>query len=193
MRIVIIKNRGQYNHLIWRCLRELNVNADLLDNKVNPEDVDANGIIISGGPYSVYEAIDDFKKMGNCRKIVECAYENEIPLLGICLGLQTIAYIFGGRVGKGKKAEYGETTVYIENEDEILRGFGSKIMVWASHKDEVKDMPKGFERLAYSDICEVEAIKHKIKPIYGVQWHPEVSHTEKGRELFMNFIKVCRS
>ncbi len=193
MKIVVIKNKGQYNHLIWRCLRELNIDAELLDNRIEPKNIDTDGIVIAGGPYSVYAAINDFEKMGNCRKIIEYAYENEIPLLGICLGLQAIAYIFGGKVGKGEKAEYGETIVYIEKENDILKGLGNKLRVWASHKDEVKEVPKDFERLAYSDICQVEAMGHKAKPIYGVQWHPEVVHSEKGKELFMNFIEICKS
>ena len=76
-------------------------------------------------------------------------------------------------------------------EDDILRGLGPRTTVWASHADEVAILPEGFAHLARSEVCEIEAMRHPTKPIYGVQWHPEVSHTEKGEELFINFLEVC--
>jgi GMP synthase (glutamine-hydrolysing) len=81
--------------------------------------------------------------------------------------------------------------VEVVEEDDILKGLGPVISTWASHADEVTSLPPGFIRLARSPICEVEAMKHPEKPIYGVQWHPEVAHTDRGEELFLNFFEVC--
>ena len=90
-----------------------------------------------------------------------------------------------------QKGGYAEIEVEVLEEDDILRGLGPKTTVWASHADEVAILPDGFIHLARSDVCEIEAMRHPTKPIYGVQWHPEVSHTKKGEELLMNFFEVC--
>ena len=115
----------------------------------------------------------------------------DVPILGICLGHQLIAKTFGGEVGSGEHGGYADVEIEVIDEDDILRGIGPKTSVWASHADEVTVMPEEFIQLARSDICEIEAMCHSTKPIYGVQWHPEVAHTDKGEELFMNFFEVC--
>jgi len=127
-------------------------------------------------------------RIGNCKQYVR---EIELPILGICLGHQLIAETFGGAVGKGASGGYAHVTVEIIEPDDILAGIGPTITAWASHADEVSRLPNNFIKLARSAICEIEAMKHPSKPIYGVQWHPEVAHTEAGNTLVLNFLKIC--
>ena len=182
MKIYVIYNFGQYNHLIHRVLRDLGVNSKLVNNTTPVSELmDANGIVIGGGP--------SLEKTGNCEAYVK---ELEVPILGICLGHQLIAKIFGGEVGKGKVGGFAEVKVKIVKKDPLFDGLPEELKVWASHNDEVKKMPKDFELLAKSDVCEIEAFKHKKRPIYGLQWHPEVYHSEKGEEIYKNFVKICK-
>ncbi len=176
----MVYNLGQYNHLIHRTLRDLGVESKLISNETPLEEIDADGLVIGGGP--------SIEKSGRSLEYVKL----EIPILGVCLGHHIIAVAFGGEVGKGKVGGYAEVEVEILEQNEIFKGFPSKIKVWASHMDEVKRMPESFKLLAKSDICNIEAMRHKKKPIFGVQWHPEVYHSQFGVELYKNFIKICR-
>jgi GMP synthase (glutamine-hydrolysing) len=115
-----------------------------------------------------------------------------IPVLGICLGLHIIATKFGGEVQQGPRGGYGPVEVNICEHNDILSGYPEKINVWASHADEVVRIPKGFTRLAQSSICNAEAIALPEKHIYGLQWHPEVSHTFEGKRVFENFDRITR-
>lgn len=183
MNILVINNYGQFCHLIHRTIRDLEVNTSIISNTSSVEEIlskEPNGLVLSGGP--------SLERAGNCEQYIK---EIDIPILGICLGHQLIAKTFGGDVAQGKYGGYAQVEVEILEEDEILQGMSPKTYVWASHADEVKTLPDGFIRLARSHICEIEAMKHDKKPLYGVQWHPEVAHTEKGKELFLNFFKVC--
>ena len=180
MRIYVVYNLGQYNHLIHRTLRDLGVESKLISNETPLEEIDADGLVIGGGP--------SIEKSGRSLEYVKL----EIPILGVCLGHHIIAVAFGGEVGKGKVGGYAEVEVGILEQNEIFKGFPSKIKVWASHMDEVKRMPESFKLLAKSDICNIEAMRHKKKPIFGVQWHPEVYHSQFGVELYKNFIKICK-
>jgi GMP synthase (glutamine-hydrolysing) len=128
-------------------------------------------------------------RIGNCKLYVK---ETGLPILGICLGHQLIAETFGGAVNKGAFGGYAHVTVEILEPDDILVDMGPTITTWASHADEVIRLPNDFTKLARSEICEIEAMKHLNKPIYGVQWHPEVAHTEGGSTLLLNFIKICK-
>jgi GMP synthase (glutamine-hydrolysing) len=182
VKIYIIYNLGQYNHLIHRTLRDLGVESKLVDNTTPVEELgDADGIVIGGGP--------SLEKTGNCELYLR---ELDVPIVGICLGHQLIAKVFGGEVGKGQMGGYSEVKIRILEDDEIFEGIPKEFRAWASHMDEVKILPKDFIKLAESDICKIEAMKHKEKPVYGVQWHPEVYHTEKGVEFYSNFVKICR-
>jgi GMP synthase (glutamine-hydrolysing) len=116
-----------------------------------------------------------------------------MPILGICLGLQVMAKAYGGAVRTGSAGGYAAVEIEILDEDDILKGLGPVTKVWASHADEVSKLPTDFVRLARSNICEIEAMKHKEKPLYGVQWHPEVSHTQRGNDLLRNFFHVCET
>lgn len=184
--ILIMDNGGQYVHRIWRTLRYLGVGARVIPNTMSLEEIKAmkpKGIIFSGGP--------DIERTGNCEAILEHYDEFNVPILGICLGHQLIARHFGGRVGKGDKAEYSLVEVQIVMEDEMFRGLPGRLKVWESHMDEVKGLPPGFTLLARSDTCPIEAMKHENLPIYGVQFHPEVAHTERGADIYRNFAKLC--
>jgi GMP synthase (glutamine-hydrolysing) len=181
--VLVINNYGQFAHLIHRAVRDLGIRCELVKNTLSVDELlrqGPDGLILSGGP--------TMDRIGNCKQYVK---EIELPILGICLGHQLIAETFGGAVGKGVSGGYAHVTVEIIEPDDILVGMGPTIVAWASHADEVLRLPDDFVKLARSEICEVEAMKHPSKPIYGVQWHPEVAHTEAGNTLLLNFVKIC--
>ncbi|HNX17248.1 MAG TPA: GMP synthase subunit A [Methanoregula sp.] len=180
--ICVVNNYGQFNHLIHRTLRDLDIEVELVPNTTPKEEIKSKyrGIILGGGP-----AIE---RAGNCAEYLDLG----LPVLGICLGLHIIAKKFGGDVRPGKSGGYGSVEVRISDNDEILEGYPKKIPVWASHADEVCMIPEGFILLASSDICDVEAIACPQKKIYGLQWHPEVSHSHDGGRVYENFNRICR-
>ncbi|MGA2162823.1 MAG: GMP synthase subunit A [Methanoregula sp.] len=180
--ICVVNNYGQFNHLIHRALRDLDIDVALIPNTTPKEEVMAGyrGIILGGGP-----AIE---RSGKCAEYLDLG----LPVLGICLGLHIIAKKFGGEVHPGKSGGYGFVEVSICDYDDILAGYPEKIPVWASHADEVCRVPEGFTLLARSGICEVEAIACPKRRIYGLQWHPEVSHTVDGKRVYENFDAICR-
>ena len=179
-KIVVVDNHGQFTHLEHRALRDLGVEAELIDNDTPPEEVDADGIVLSGGP--------DMDRIGHSPAYLE----GDRPVLGICLGMQIMAEELGGRVGGGEYGGYADVTVEIEDdEDPLVGSLSPETRVWASHADEVKEVPDGFERTATSDVCGVEAMSDTDRDLYGVQWHPEVAHTEAGDEIFENFVSIC--
>lgn len=184
-KVVVIANRGQYNHRIYRTLKYLGVDASLVQNTITPQEIEkaeVDGIVIGGGQY--------LETSGNSRGIIE-HFAGKIPILGICLGHQLMAKIYGGEVRTAPVGEYAEAEIIVDSEDEILKGLGPSFKAWVSHKDEVSVLPKGFVRLAHSKTCDIEAMAHTRYPLYGVQFHPEVEHTPKGPELFKNFIRIC--
>jgi len=179
-RIVVIDNHGQFTHLEHRALRDAGVDTEIVDNETPPEEIDADGLVLSGGP-----AIE---RTGRCDEYLEL----DVPVLGICLGMQFIAHALGGRVGEGDYGGYADVEVDILDEDDPLVGsLAPTTHVWASHADEVKELPEGFTHTATSDVCDIEAMSNVEEELYGVQWHPEVAHTEQGQEVFENFIARC--
>ncbi len=179
--IVVVDNHGQFTHLEQRALRDLGVDVELIDNETPPDEVDADGIVLSGGP--------DMDDIGNSPAYLE----DGRPVLGICLGMQIMAAELDGTVGSGEYGGYADVTVEILEEDDPLTGsLAPETRVWASHADEVKTLPSGFTLTAKSDVCGVEAMSDTDRDLYGVQWHPEVAHTEEGEEVFENFLEICR-
>ncbi|WP_123538249.1 GMP synthase subunit A [Halosimplex salinum] len=179
-RIDVIDNHGQFTHLEQRALRDLGVDVELVDNETPPEEIDADGLVLSGGP-----SID---RIGNCPDYLDL----DVPVLGICLGHQVIARELGGEVGEGDYGGYADVTVdVLDDTDPLLGSLAPSVRVWASHADEVVRVPDGFERTAESDICAVEAMSDVDRNLYGVQFHPEVAHTERGDEVFENFLAIC--
>ena len=179
-RIVVIDNHGQFTHLEHRALRDLGVDTELIDNDVEPREVEADGIVLSGGP-----AMD---RAGRSAEYLD----RDVPVLGICLGMQLIATELGGTVGSGDYGGYADVTVEIlDDEDPLIGSLAPDTRVWASHADEVKTVPDGFSHTGTSDVCGIEAMSDTDRDLYGVQWHPEVIHTEQGEELFENFVDIC--
>jgi GMP synthase (glutamine-hydrolysing) len=181
-RIVVIDNHGQFTHLEGRALRDVGVDVDIVDNDTPPADVvsEADGVVLSGGP--------SMERVGRSREYLDL----EIPVFGICLGMQLIADELGGQVGGGDYGGYADVDVDIVDEhDPLVGSLAPQVRVWASHADEVKEVPDGFAQTATSDVCAVEAMSDTDRDLYGVQWHPEVAHTERGEEVFENFRAIC--
>jgi GMP synthase (glutamine-hydrolysing) len=180
-RIVVVDNHGQFTHLEHRALRDLGVDTDLVDNDTPAVEIDADGIVLSGGP--------DMDRVGRSAAYLDL----DVPVLGICLGMQFIAAELGGDVGSGEYGGYADVTVDITDEaDPLVGSLAPETRVWASHADEVKTLPEGFVRTAMSDVCGTEAMSDTDRDLYGVQWHPEVAHTEEGQAVFENFLEICR-
>jgi GMP synthase (glutamine-hydrolysing) len=184
MKILVINNHGQYNHRIYRSLHYLKIPSEIVPNSTSIEKIKEKkpiGLILGGGP--------SIERSGNSESYVK---ELDCPILGICLGHQIIAHAFGGKIGAAGIESYAKIRINILDENDILKGFGKTADVWASHKDEVCKPPQNFKVLASSEICGVEAMKHNTQPIYGIQFHPEVHHTENGAKIFENFYEVCK-
>ncbi|MEN6610315.1 MAG: GMP synthase subunit A [Methanoregulaceae archaeon] len=178
--IFVVNNYGQFNHLIHRALRDLEIEVTMIPNTTSPDEVagGCRGIILGGGPA--------LERAGYCADYLNLG----LPVLGVCLGLHIIATASGGTVRPGHSGGYGAVEVEIGDPDDILAGYPEKIQVWASHADEVSSVPAGYKILAHSDICSTEAIANVGKHIYGIQWHPEVSHTHDGNRVYQNFNRI---
>ena len=182
--ILIIDMGSQYTHVIWRTCRDLGQEGKIVPKSISRDELDAAGaVILSGGPSSVTK--DDFHSLP--------AFIREKPadkaVLGICLGHQLLAHTLGGKVVKGKNAEYGISKIEVDKPGELLAGVPTPFNAWVSHFDEVREMPKGFASLAHSDTCAHEAMEMPLKKIFSVQFHPEVWHTEHGEKILENFLK----
>jgi GMP synthase (glutamine-hydrolysing) len=187
MKILVIANRGQYNHRIYRTLKYLGAETKLVQNSISVDEVKEegpDGIVVGGGPF--------LNEIGNSGDIIKHFYK-EMPILGICLGQQLIAKQFGGDVRTAEVGEYADCEIIVDTENEILKGVGPRFNAWVSHKDEVSGLPRDFIKLAHSDTCEFEAIAHREYPLYGVQFHPEVEHTPVGPEIFKNFMRIIKT
>jgi GMP synthase (glutamine-hydrolysing) len=190
--ILVLDFGGQYCHLIGRRIRENDVYSEIVPHDISPEEVSAlsqkfnvKGLIFSGGPSSVYES--------DAPKLHPLILEVNLPILGLCYGHQLLAQITGSKVEPATCKEYGIAQVTIDKPVGILEGLSNSEQVWMSHGDTVFAPPPEIESLAHTENCPVAAFRHKTKPIYGLQWHPEVIHTEKGMRMLQNFIfQVCK-
>jgi GMP synthase (glutamine-hydrolysing) len=189
--ILVLDFGGQYCNLIARRIREHKVYSEIVPCDITPEEIEklnknmnVKGLILSGGPWSVYEK--------GAPKFDPRILKLGIPVLGLCYGHQLIAYLSKGKVEPGTKREYGIAQIIIDKPVGILKGLSQEEKVWMSHGDTVYELPEDFEVLAYTENCPVAAFRNKEKRIYGLQWHPEVVHTEKGMKMLSNFIfEVC--
>lgn len=188
--VLVIDFGGQYNQLIARRVREHHIYCEVVSYKTPVEEIAARrpkGIIFTGGPDSVY--LDGAPRMD--RRIFELG----VPVLGICYGVQFMSYALGGEICSaedGSLSEFGRTQTFVDSSAEIFSGFGGEIVTWMSHNDYIKRLPEGFEGIAHTSKCPYAAIADKARKLYGVQFHPEVSHTERGSEVIGNFLyKVC--
>jgi len=185
-KIVVLDFGSQYSHLICRRIREFSVYAELVPYDISYDELqklNPVGIIFSGGPSSVYnsDAPNPEAKI----------FEMDLPLLGICYGHQLIVNKFGGKVKRANK-EYGSSLLTIDNDEDLLNGVGKSVRAWMSHGDEAEQIPKGFKVIGHTENAKAAAIASEEKSIYGIQFHPEVVHTEQGTEILKNFVlKVC--
>jgi GMP synthase (glutamine-hydrolysing) len=190
--ILVLDFGGQYCHLIGRRIREHGVYSEIVPQDITPDEIrklneqlNVKGLILSGGPSSVYEP--------NAPRLDPRILEMDLPVLGLCYGHQLVAQLVHGKVKPAVCKEYGVAHVDIDKSVGVLEGLAGKEKVWMSHGDTVFSLPPDFEVLAHTESCPVAAFRHKSKPIYGLQWHPEVIHTEKGERMLRNFIfEVCK-
>ncbi len=186
MKIYVIDNGGQWTHREWRVLRDLDVSCEIRSNESSTEQIgDADGLVLSGGAPSI--AYESFR-LGNTAEILD---RMRIPILGICAGAQFMGMHYGSKVSPAIHPEFGRVEISIRDEDSILRGVSKKFYAWESHNDEIKDTPLGFELLASSETCKVQAMVNAKDKRYALQFHPEVEHTQFGRNIFKNFLELC--
>lgn len=189
--IIILDFGGQYCHLIARRVREMNVYSEILPCDASTDEIGAlnavmqvRGIILSGSPASL--------RIENAPRLEDGILEMSLPVLGLCYGHQLIAEMHGGEVRRGEKREYGITEVVIDMSIGVLKDMERVEKVWMSHGDTVFSVPDEFEVIAHTDISPVAAFMHRLKPLHGLQWHPEVVHTARGGEMLGNFVhEIC--
>jgi GMP synthase (glutamine-hydrolysing) len=194
-KILILDFGSQYTQLIARRLREIGVYCELFPYDVSShfiENFNPNGIILSGGP----DSVNDLKSA----RAPEIIFKLDVPILGICYGMQTMAIQLGGKATAAKKAEYGFAKIRARNHSELLVGINdeenteghSLLDVWMSHGIEVTQLPSGFELIASTENCPIAGFANQNKKYYGLQFHPEVTHTKQGINILERFVKdIC--
>ena len=187
-KVAVLDFGGQYSHLIARRVREVGVYSEVLAPDVDVERLNEmdglKGIILSGGASSVYEE--------SSPRSDPDLLELDIPVLGICYGHQLIAHQVGGDVHSATSGEYGNTDLDITSSEGLLSGLNSPMNVWMNHKDRVREMPDGYRVIGSTPNSPVASFQNEVKKIFGVQFHPEVTHTEEGKKIFKNFVlEIC--
>jgi GMP synthase (glutamine-hydrolysing) len=185
--ILVVDLGAQYAQLIARRVREAQVWSEIAPPQTAVErakSFDCRGIILSGGPASVYSA--------EAPEVPAELLELGVPVLGICYGMQWMARELGGEVTAADSREFGRTSLTVERAEAIFDGLSGHTIVWMSHGDSVTNLPEGFEVLAHTDHCPLAAIGDRERGFYGIQFHPEVTHSVRGREVLDNFVhQVC--
>jgi GMP synthase (glutamine-hydrolysing) len=185
-RIVVLDFGSQYSHLICRRIREFSVYAELVPYDITLGELkgrNPRGIILSGGPSSVYSADAPVPAAG--------IFDLGLPVLGICYGHQVIVDRFGGRIKRANR-EYGSSLLTVDDDGSLLGGIGRSVRAWMSHGDEAEQIPPGFQIIGHTSNARAAAIAGTDRPVYGIQFHPEVVHTQKGTEILKNFVlKIC--
>ncbi len=186
--LLIIDFGSQYNQLIARRVREAKVYCEIVPPTISPREIlakNVKGVILSGGPASVYQK--------NAPKLNPDFLCLNVPVLGICYGMQAITALLGGKVCMARAREYGRAELFLTKKPGLLfRGVSHKSVSWMSHGDSVERSPKGFTKTAYTKNTAMAAFEHEDKRIYGVQFHPEVMHSEYGAEVLQNFLfRIC--
>ncbi len=186
--IPILDFGSQYAQLIARRVREKGVYSELVRPDISLTELKKlkpRGLILSGGPSSVYEP--------NAPRCDPDIFELGVPVLGICYGMQLGAQLLGGQVKPGASREYGRTKLRVTRDDALVRGLPPDTTVWMSHGDQVDALPEQFIPLAATPTCPYAAVRHVSRPFYGVQFHPEVTHTPRGEQIFHNFLyDICK-
>jgi GMP synthase (glutamine-hydrolysing) len=185
--VVVLDFGSQYNQLITRRIREFGVYSELHPHTLTAEEIkkmNPKGIILSGGPNSVYGE--------NAFSCDEAIFDLGIPVLGICYGMQLMTHTLGGKVEAADHREYGKATIDIHGKPSLFSDLPEQQVVWMSHGDLVKEIPQGFSVDAISTSCPYAAISNEERKFYGVQFHPEVRHSEFGNDLLKNFVfSIC--
>jgi GMP synthase (glutamine-hydrolysing) len=189
-RIIVLDFGGQYCHLISRRIKDIGVYSEVLPASTTAEQLKKikglKGIILSGGAASVYDQ--------NSPKCDVAIFDLDIPILGICYGHQLIAYLNGGDVTSGEHGEYGITKLKVLKKSKLLAAFKHVENVWMNHRDIVRHLPEDFDVIASTDDSPIAAFENNRKKIYGVQFHPEVTHTPKGTLVLKNFVfRICKA
>ncbi len=179
--ILVVNYGSQYSRLITRRIRELGVYSELVPHTAKADVCGKNtkGIVLSGGPESVFAK--------NAPTLPEWIVKKDLPVLGICYGMHLLVNRFGGGVRQGKKSEYGSTAIQFTESDALFRGLEAPTSVWMSHGDSVLTLPAGFEKIAWTHNSEHAAFR-KNDRYWGIQFHPEVTHTVDGRKIIENFV-----
>ena len=187
-KIIVLDFGSQYSHLICRRIREFSVYSELVPYNISLDELkrmNPKGIVFSGGPSSVYSKDSPQPANG--------IFEIGLPVLGICYGHQLIVNKFGGRVKSAHK-EYGSSLLSVDSDSDLLSGIGQSTRAWMSHGDAAESLPKGFEIIGHTENSFAAAIADRQKRIYGIQFHPEVIHTEKGVQVLKNFVlNICKT
>lgn len=185
--ILILDFGSQFTQLIARRIRESKVFSRIVPFTISMDaikEINPKGIILSGGPMSVY---DKNAPMPN-KEIFKLG----IPILGVCYGMQVITEIFGGKVAKGKEREYGRAELFVDSNRDLFANLPTNLTCWMSHGDEIQKAPPGFTTLAHTLNAPIAAFGNRSKNIYGVQFHPEVVHTQRGINILQNFVvQIC--
>ena len=186
-KVLVVDFGGQYNQLIARRVRECNVYCEIMSYRAGIDAIRAAnpvGIIFTGGPNSVY--LDD------APTIDPAVFELGVPVLGICYGSQLMMHLLGGHVCKAPEREYGKTLVHVDTKSALFQDVSPETVCWMSHNDYIETAAPGFTISAYTDNCPVAAVEMPEKKLYAVQFHPEVLHTQEGKEMLNNFVyNVC--
>jgi GMP synthase (glutamine-hydrolysing) len=186
-RILVLDFGSQFAQLIARRVREEKVYCEIVRHSITPEQIlkhEPTGLILSGGPSSVYE--------DNAPMCDPGIFKLGIPVLGICYGMHLVCDQLGGKVESTPTREYGRAMCQVGSDDELFADYPAESQVWMSHGDQVHQVSDDFVSLASTDTCPLAAVKHKSLPVYGLQFHPEVTHTSDGATLLRNFLyKVC--
>jgi len=185
VRVLVVFFGGQYNHLIVRRLAELGVETGPISANTPPEEIDADALVMGGDPQSVPA---DLPKMGFALEFVRSG----IPLLGICLSHHVIARAMGGKVGAARVPEFGEAEVEVLKDSPLFEGVPRRFVAWESHNDEVLEPPPRALVTASSEFCGVQALEFEERALFGVQFHPEVSHTQFGVRILENFLRAAK-
>ena len=186
--IAILDFGSQYGQLIARRVREQNVYSQICRADITAQELSqlgVRGLILSGGPASVYD-----EKAPKCDEKI---FELGVPILGICYGMQLGCQVLGAKIIPAQRREYGRTTLSILEKSDLFANIPDSITAWASHGDQIGELSDDFVKLATTDTCPYAAVRHSKRKFFGVQFHPEVSHTPKGSLILKNFLyDICR-
>ena len=187
--ILIVDFGGQYNQLIARRVRDMNVYCEVVPYTKafgKAKEIKPEGIIFTGGPNSVY--------LEEAPTIEKEIFDLNIPILGLCYGMQIMAHTLGGKVVKGKEKEFGKTETKVDNSSKLFKDLDEDQITWMSHIDQVVELPSGFEKIAGTKNTKIAAMANVERKLYGMQYHPEVNHTENGLKMLGNFLfNICEA